>query len=91
MRKNYTFLLHTDNIKYYHNYEEIQLYQKKDVGSMATISITTDYKFTQKSAQKLLNAMDFNESKRINKTNVNATKIKTEDEINDILKGYQDN
>ena len=58
---------------------------------MATISITTDYKFTQKSAQKLLNAMDVNESKRINKTNVNATKIKTEDEINDILKGYQDN
>ncbi|MBZ8174714.1 hypothetical protein [Staphylococcus delphini] len=58
---------------------------------MATISITTDYKFTQKSAQKLLDAMDINENKRINKTNVNATKIKSKDEINDILKGFQDN
>ncbi len=61
------------------------------MSSMATISITTDYKFTQKSAQKLLNAMDINENKRINKTNVNATKIKSKDEINDILKGFQDN
>lgn len=69
----------------------IQLNQKKDVSSMATISITTGYKFTQKSAQKLLNAMDINENKRVNKTNVNATKIKSKDEINDILKGFQDN
>lgn len=58
---------------------------------MATISITTDYKFTQKSAQKLLNAMDDNESKRINKANVNATKINSKDEMSDILKYFQDN
>lgn len=61
---------------------------------MDTISITSVYKFTQKSAQKaqkLLNAMDDNESKRINKANVNATKINSKDEISDILKYFQDN
>lgn len=34
---------------------------------MATISITADYKFTQKSAQKLLDAMDKNEKSRVKK------------------------
>nr|WLJ25688.1 MAG: hypothetical protein [Staphylococcus phage HS06] len=29
MRKNYTFLLHTDNIKYYHNYEEYNYIKRK--------------------------------------------------------------
>ncbi|WP_179294217.1 hypothetical protein [Staphylococcus delphini] len=58
---------------------------------MATISITTDYKITQKFTQKLLNAMDVNENRSVNKTNVNATEIKTKDEMNDILKDFQDN
>lgn len=56
---------------------------------MATISITTDYKFTQKSAQKLLNAMEKNEKSKVKKTNVNATKVKSIDEMNSILKDFQ--
>ncbi|MEJ7220596.1 hypothetical protein [Staphylococcus gallinarum] len=56
---------------------------------MATISITTDYKFTQKSAEKLLNAMDKNEQiSKVNKTNVSAAKVKTKEEINSILKDF---
>ena len=43
---------------------------------MATISITTDYKFTKK-AQKLIDAMEINENNsNVNKTNIKATKIK---------------
>ncbi|KAD28725.1 hypothetical protein W560_02584, partial [Staphylococcus aureus VET0294R] len=45
---------------------------------MATISITTDYKFTKKSAQKLIDAMEINENNsNVNKTNIKATKIKS--------------
>lgn len=44
---------------------------------MATISITTDYKFTKKSAQKLIDAMEINENNsNVNKTNIKATKNK---------------
>lgn len=57
---------------------------------MATISITADYKFTQKSMQKLLDAMDKNKKSRVKKTNVNATKVKSIDEMNTILKDFQD-
>ncbi|MGX0020296.1 hypothetical protein ACUXPG_000708 [Staphylococcus hominis] len=57
--------------------------------SMATISITTDYKFSKKSAQKLLEAMDRSEDKgKVNKTQVKATKVKNEKEINSILEGF---
>lgn len=56
---------------------------------MATISITTDYKFTKKSTEKLLDAMDKSEKySKVNKTNINAFKIKSEDEINSILKDF---
>ncbi|VED63149.1 hypothetical protein [Staphylococcus delphini] len=58
---------------------------------MPTISIMTVYKFTQKSAEKLLNAMDVSENKSVNKTNVRATKVKAKDEIDVILKDYQVN
>ncbi|MGX0401530.1 hypothetical protein ACUXAQ_001974 [Staphylococcus pasteuri] len=57
--------------------------------SMATISITTDYKFSKKSAQKLLDAMDRSENKgKVNKTQVKATKVKNDEEINSILDGF---
>lgn len=56
---------------------------------MATISITTDYKFTKKSAEKLLNAMDRNEqTNKVNKTNVSAAKVKSKEEMNSILKDF---
>ncbi|WP_029056040.1 MULTISPECIES: hypothetical protein [Staphylococcus] len=56
---------------------------------MATISITTDYKFSKKSAQKLLDAMDRSENKgKVNKTQVKATKVKNDEEINSILDGF---
>lgn len=57
--------------------------------SMATISITTDYKFSKKSTQKLLDAMDRSDDKgKVNKTQVEATKVKNEKEINSILEGF---
>lgn len=56
---------------------------------MATISITTDYKFTKKSAEKLLNAMDRNEqTNKVNKTKVSAAKVKSKEEMNSILKDF---
>ncbi|HGN7216204.1 TPA: hypothetical protein ACKW4J_001960 [Staphylococcus aureus] len=59
---------------------------------MATISITTDYKFTKKSAQKLIDAMEINENKSdVNKTNIKATKIKSTCEIENLLKDYRSN
>lgn len=64
---------------------------------MATISITTDYKFTKKSAQKLIDAMEINENKsNVNKTNIKATKIKSTKikstcEIENLLKDYRSN
>ncbi|MDO5375987.1 MAG: hypothetical protein Q4F01_07350 [Staphylococcus rostri] len=58
---------------------------------MASISIIEDYKFTPESAQKLLDAMDKNEKSRVNITNVNATRVTSVDEMNRILKGFQDN
>lgn len=64
----------------------------KEVSNMATVSITTDYKFTQKSAEKLLNAMEKNErNNRVNKTGVNVTKVKSKNEINSILKDFNTN
>ncbi|HCZ0063717.1 TPA: hypothetical protein O2G57_002593 [Staphylococcus aureus] len=59
---------------------------------MATISITTDYKFTKKSAQKLIDAMEINENhSNVNKTNIKATKIKSTCEIENLLKDYRSN
>ncbi|HDC6300732.1 TPA: hypothetical protein O8498_002223 [Staphylococcus aureus] len=59
---------------------------------MATISITTDYKFTKKSAQKLIDAMEINENNgNVNKTNIKATKIKSTCEIENLLKDYRSN
>ncbi|HDC6383418.1 TPA: hypothetical protein O8539_002646 [Staphylococcus aureus] len=59
---------------------------------MATISITTDYKFTKKSAQKLIDAMEINENNsNVNKTNIKATKIKSICEIENLLKDYRSN
>lgn len=55
---------------------------------MATISITTDYKFTKKSAH----AMEINENNsNVNKTNIKATKIKSTCEIENLLKDYRSN
>lgn len=62
---------------------------RREVSNMATISITTDYKFTKKSAEKLLNAMDRNEqTNKVNKTNVSAAKVKSKEEMNSILKDF---
>ncbi|MFH6001681.1 hypothetical protein ACHLYZ_10175 [Staphylococcus aureus] len=59
---------------------------------MATISITTDYKFTKKSAQKLIDAMEINEyNSNVNKTNIKAIKIKSTCEIENLLKDYRSN
>ncbi|MBS3633088.1 hypothetical protein IAU61_12070 [Staphylococcus aureus] len=59
---------------------------------MATISITTDYKFTKKSAQKLIDAMEINENNsNVNKTNIKAAKIKSTCEIENLLKDYRSN
>lgn len=59
---------------------------------MATISITTDYKFTKKSAQKLIDAMEINENNsNVNKTNIKAIKIKSTCEIENLLKDYRSN
>ncbi|HCY6299214.1 TPA: hypothetical protein O1251_002000 [Staphylococcus aureus] len=59
---------------------------------MATISITTDYKFTKKSAQKLIDAMEINENNsNVNKTSIKATKIKSTCEIENLLKDYRSN
>ncbi|HID4943681.1 TPA: hypothetical protein ACXD7A_001046 [Staphylococcus aureus] len=59
---------------------------------MATISITTDYKFTKKSAQKLIDAMEINENNsNVNKTNIKANKIKSTCEIENLLKDYRSN
>ena len=58
---------------------------------MATISITTDYKFTKISA-KLIDAMEINENNsNVNKTNIKATKIKSTCEIENLLKDYRSN
>lgn len=59
---------------------------------MATISITTDYKFTKKSAQKLIDAMEINENNsNVIKTNIKATKIKSTCEVENLLKDYRSN
>ncbi|MFC3466477.1 hypothetical protein CD120_12000 [Staphylococcus saprophyticus] len=56
---------------------------------MATISITTDYKFTKKSAEKLLSAMDKSEElNQVNKSNVSATKVNSKEELDSILKEF---
>ncbi|MCC2090315.1 hypothetical protein [Mammaliicoccus sciuri] len=57
---------------------------------MATISITTDYKFNQKSAQKLVNAMERSENApKVNKTNIKASRLKSKSEIDSLLKVYK--
>ncbi|MEB7433357.1 hypothetical protein [Staphylococcus pasteuri] len=52
---------------------------------MATKSFTTDYKFNNKSAEKLVNAMNKSEDTQINRTNVFAQRLKTEEELQNFM------
>lgn len=46
---------------------------------MATKSFSTDYKFNQKSAQKLMDAME--KHSKLRKTDVNARRIKSDQDL----------
>lgn len=52
---------------------------------MATKSFTTDYKFNNKSAEKLVNAMNKSEDTQINRPNVFAQRLKTEEELQNFM------
>lgn len=52
---------------------------------MATISITTDYKFNQKSVEKLLNAMDKSEYQKVNRSHVYARRVNDSKELKSFL------
>lgn len=52
---------------------------------MATKSFTTDYKFNNKSAEKLVNAMNKSEDTQMNRPNVFAQRLKTEEELQNFM------
>lgn len=52
---------------------------------MATKSFTTDYKFNNKAAYKLVTAMDQSEDNRINRQNVYAERLKTDNELQNFM------
>ncbi|WP_432724604.1 hypothetical protein [Staphylococcus equorum] len=58
---------------------------------MATISFTTEYKFTAKTAPKLLNAIEHQENKRPRHYNAKAIRtVNNSKKINSILESYRD-
>ncbi|MBH4693528.1 hypothetical protein I6D55_06480 [Staphylococcus aureus] len=52
---------------------------------MATKSFTTDYKFNNKSAEKLVNAMNKSEDAQVNRPNVFAQRLKTTEELQNFI------
>ncbi|MBH4784157.1 hypothetical protein I6D27_00275, partial [Staphylococcus aureus] len=52
---------------------------------MATKSFTTDYKFNNKAAEKLVNAMNKSEDAQVNRPNVFAQRLKTTEELQNFM------
>ncbi|MEX5651218.1 hypothetical protein AB1J05_01735 [Staphylococcus cohnii species complex 1658] len=52
---------------------------------MATKSFTTDYKFNNKAVNKLIAAMDQSEDSQINRPNVYAKRLKTDNELQNFM------
>lgn len=52
---------------------------------MATKSFTTDYKFNNKEAKKLVNAMNKSEDAQVNRPNVFAQRLKTTEELQNFM------
>ncbi|HCX1585024.1 TPA: hypothetical protein ACF9KJ_001951 [Staphylococcus aureus] len=52
---------------------------------MATKSFTTDYKFSNKAAEKLVNAMNKSEDVQVNRPNVFAQRLKTTEELQNFM------
>lgn len=52
---------------------------------MATKSFTTDYKFNNKAAYKLVKAMDQSEDNQIKRQNVYAKRLKTDNELEQFM------
>lgn len=52
---------------------------------MATKSFTTDYKFNNKAAEKLVNAMNKSEDAQVNRPNVFAHRLKTTEELQNFM------
>ncbi|MBZ8174743.1 hypothetical protein FOG27_04395 [Staphylococcus delphini] len=62
-----------------------QLYQKKEVSSMATKSFTTDYKFNSKGAKKLVQAMEKSEYAQVNRVNFQAKRLKEKKDLENFM------
>lgn len=52
---------------------------------MATKSFTTDYKFNNKEAKKLVNAMNKSEDAQVNRPNVFVQRLKTTEELQNFM------
>lgn len=68
------------------------LYMGKDVRSMATKSFTTEYKFSAKSAPKLLNAIENQDNLRqrhSEQNRKNITPVKSKKRIATIIESYK--
>lgn len=52
---------------------------------MATKSFTTDYKFNNEAAEKLVNAMNKSEDGQVNRPNVFAQRLKTTEELQNFM------
>ncbi|HCY8318986.1 TPA: hypothetical protein O1956_001821 [Staphylococcus aureus] len=52
---------------------------------MATKSFTTDYKFNNKAAEKLVNAMNKSEDTQVNRPNVFAQRLKTMEDLQNFM------
>lgn len=52
---------------------------------MATKSFTTDYKFNNKAAEKLVNAINKSEDAQVNRSNVFAQRLKTMEDLQNFM------